>query len=105
MFISDSVPVSTGMDLTCKLWTQFGSLVNVIPLPRSVVNGESRTVVTHEWNNTTRVGGLGLGHHAFVLCCCNGSVTALAYDSFKVLNKVSLHEGCSLVYVFLCYCF
>jgi hypothetical protein len=39
------------------------------------------------------LGGLGLGHHALVLCCCNGSVTALAYDSFKVLNKVSMHEG------------
>jgi hypothetical protein len=48
MLISDRMPVSTGMDMTCKLWTQFGSLVNVIQLSRSVVNGESRIVATRE---------------------------------------------------------
>ncbi len=38
-FANECLPVSTGMDMTCKLWTQHGVLLNIVPLSRSVANG------------------------------------------------------------------
>ena len=39
LFANEYLPVTTGIGLTCKLWTHHGTLLNIIPLSRSVANG------------------------------------------------------------------
>jgi hypothetical protein len=40
MFSVDALAVTTGMDKTCKLWTHYGVLLNVLPVAQAVVIGQ-----------------------------------------------------------------
>ena len=40
-------PVSTGTDKSCKLWTHWGVLLNVVPLSRAIANGAGHVVALH----------------------------------------------------------
>ena len=45
MFFVDALTVTTGMDKTCKLWTHYGVLLNVLPVAQAVVIGQIHKAV------------------------------------------------------------
>ena len=87
-------PVSTGADKSCKLWTHWGVLLNVVPLSRAIVTGASHVVAMHRKVADPKIsGGLMFSPRAFIICCCDGSVSTLTHETFKVLNRTSLNSG------------
>ena len=87
-------PVSTGTDKSCKLWTHWGVLLNVVPLSRAIANGAGHVVAMHRKVAHAKCsGGLMFSPRAFIICCCDGSVSTLTHEAFKVLNRSSLNSG------------
>ncbi len=94
MFFVDVLSVTTGMDKTCKLWTHYGVLLNVLPVAQAVVIGQIRKAVLHFLFSFIFPGGLVSSRRSLVVCCCDGSVSTVANDSFQLVSKLSLNSGC-----------